>query len=512
VLAWFFDITPAGVRRDPADTVDSKGAASAGIAAASAMPSAHPTATAASGSTRIDSIAVLPFALRNSDADTEYLADGLGESLIYRLSRLSNLKVSPTSSVQRYRGNDIDPLQAGRALGVSAVLTGRFSQRGEALTVSVELLDARSEKLLWGERYDRRLADLLATQREIAAEIIDNLKPELSGSDRASLGKHYTRSNEAYQWYLKGRHHYARRTKSAIERAIECYRQAIALDPQFALAYVGIADAYISIPAFSYLPSNETYPFAIAAARQALAIDPSLGVAHAALAVSLATHDWNWAEAGREFQRALEFDPNVADTHFRHAISYLAPMGRLTEAVASIERALELEPLSLIMGTNLSLVYIYARRYEQALVQARKTHDLEPGFMTGRLALAFAYAANTMYDEAIALADSEPQESPTYRWFLVLAAYASAKAHRVDEARSLLDRYGEMVRSGYASSYYLATACSALGDADAAIAALEKAMDERDFFVTRLAVDPFLDDVRGDPRFAAIVKKMGLAP
>jgi serine/threonine-protein kinase len=508
VLAWFFDLTPEGIARDPADRVDPKTAANAAL---ETSPSIPPTHSIASGPTRIDSIAVLPFQLRNSDADAEYLADGLGESLIYRLSRLSNLKVSPTSSVHRYRAGDTDPLHAGHALGVSAVLTGRLSQRGESLAISVELLDVRNDKLVWGERYDRRLADLLATQREIAAEIIDNIRPELSGSDRASLGKHYTSSNEAYQWYLKGRHHYASRTRSAIERAIECYRQAIALDPQFALAYVGIADAYISMPAFSYLPSNETYPFAIASARQALALDPGLGSAHTALAVSLASHDWNWAEAGHEFRRALELDPNVADTHFRYAISYLAPTGRLAEATASLEHALELEPLSLIMGTNLSLVYIYARRYDRALAQARKTHDLEPGFMTGRLALAFAYAANAMHDEAIALAESEPQDSPTYRWFLVLAAYVSGKAHRMDEARKLLDRYNEMVTAGYASSYYLATAYSALGDADAAIAALEKAMDERDFFVTRLAIDPFLDDVRGDPRFAACVRKIGLA-
>ena len=511
LLSWFYEWTPHGLKREsnaPANAGrlpdrEQAAAATAGTTANANIRSAQPA--------RIDSIAVLPFQLRNSDADTEYLSEGLAESLIYRLSRLSGLKVSPTSSVQRYRNAMADPLQAGRDLGVSAVMTGRFAQRADSLVISVELLDVRNERLLWGERYDRKLADLLVTQREIAAEIIQNLKPELSAPDRASLSKQYTGSNEAYQLYLKGKYHYSKRTQDGIERGIECFRQAIALDPQFALAHVGLADCYISLPAFSYRSSHEAYPLAIGAARRALEIDPSLGEAHAALAISVATHDWNWNEAEREFKLALELAPRAADTHFRYGMTFLAPMGRTQEAVAELEQALELEPLALIIGTNLTLGYIYARQYERALDQARKTHALDPGFMVGRVALGFAYNANAMYPEAIALIETEPKESPTYRWFLIFAGYALAKLNRLDEARATVARYAELAKAHYVSSYYLAILYAALDDRDAAFVALEQACVERDFFVARLNVDPFLDNLRDDPRLADLARRIGVA-
>jgi TolB-like protein/Flp pilus assembly protein TadD len=510
-FSWFHEWTLHGLKRE------SNASANAGRLWPDREQAAPGTAgtiananTRSADTARIDSIAVLPFQMRNSDADTEYLSDGLAESLIYRLSRLSGLSVSPTSSVQRYRNAMADPLQAGRDLGVSAVMTGRFAQRADSLVVSVELLDVRNERLLWGERYDRKLADLLVTQREIAAEIIQNLKPELSAPDRASLSKQYTDNNEAYQLYLKGKYHYAKRTLDGIERGIECFRQAIALDPQFALAHVGLADSYISLPAFSYRPSHATYPLAIGSARRALEIDPSLGEAHAALAISLATHDWNWVEAEREFKLALEFAPRAADTHFRYAMTFLGPMGRTLEAVAELEQALELEPLALIIGTNLTLAYIYARQYDRALDQARKTHALDPGFMVGRVALGFAYNANAMYPEAIALIETEPKNSPAYRWFLIFAGYALAKLNRMDEARATVALYAELAKGHYVSSYYLAILYAALDDREAAFAALEQACAERDFFVARLNVDPFLDNLHDDPRLADLARRIGV--
>jgi serine/threonine-protein kinase len=269
----------------------------------------------------INSLAVLPFENRSGNADSEYLSDGLPESLIYRLSQLSNLKVSPTSSVFRYKGRETDPLTIAKDLGVQAVMTGRIVSRGESLVISVELIDARNNKTLWGEQYERRLSDLLAIQREIAGEITGRLQLKLSGEGAQKLAKRYTTSNDAYQLYLQGRYHWGKRTKDEIFKGIEFYKRAIALDSNYALAYSGIADAYNSMGKDPDLSPKEAIPQAKAAAERALEIDPTLAEAHAALADSMAIYDWDWAESQREFNRALELDPNVSYTHVAHATS-----------------------------------------------------------------------------------------------------------------------------------------------------------------------------------------------
>ncbi len=298
----------------------------------------------------IHSIAVMPFQNKSSDADTEYLSDGLAESLIYRLSQLPKLKVSPTSSVIRYKGKDTDIAQIAKELEVDAVMSGRVSQRGDDLTISVELVDARTKKLIWAEQYDRKMSDLLATQREIATAIAQKLELKLSGNDAKGITKRYTDNNDAYQLYLRGRYSFAKRTKDEMLRAIEYFRQAIKLDPKFALAYARIAETYGSMPAYPYLSPKEAFPQAKAAAQQALEIDPTLAEAHTFLAYSLVIYDWNWAEAERSFKRAIELDPNNSDAHFRYGQVYLAPMGRVDEAVAEIKRGLDLEPLDVNMG------------------------------------------------------------------------------------------------------------------------------------------------------------------
>src|ERR1700738_3900269 len=271
----------------------------------------------------INSIAVMPFQNRSADADTEYLADGLAGSLVYRLSHLPTLQVSPTSSVFRYKGKETDAQKIGNELGVSAVLTGRIVQRGENLTISVELVDVRTNKLLWGEQYERKMSELLTTQREIAAEITNKLQLKLSGEGEQKLAKKYTDSNEAYQLYLKGLFHFANRTKEDLQKAIGYFQQATRLDPNFALAYVGISQSYSMMPSYSYLSPKEAFPQAKAAAQKALEIDPSLADAHAALATTFAAYEWNWVEAEREFKRAIELNPNVADIHYRYGCIHL---------------------------------------------------------------------------------------------------------------------------------------------------------------------------------------------
>ena len=249
----------------------------------------------------IESIAVLPFQNKSGNADSEYLADGLADSLIYRLTQLPGLKVSPTSSVIRYKGKDTDITQIAKELEVDAVMSGRLVQRGDDLIINVELIDARTKKLIWAEQYDRKMSDLLATQREIAATITQKLQLKLAG-DEKGITKKYTNSNEAYQLYLKGRYYFARRTRDDVEKAIEAFRQAIDLDRNFALAYARLAEVYNQMPAYPYLSPQEAYPLAKAAATRALEIDPNLSEAHTALANTLAAYDWNWLEAEREFK------------------------------------------------------------------------------------------------------------------------------------------------------------------------------------------------------------------
>ncbi len=366
-----------------------------------------------SASGTIESIAVLPFENRSNDADTDYLSDGLAESLIYRLSQLPNLKVSPTSSVMRYKGKATDVKTIAGELGVSAVLTGRIAQRGDNLTISVELVDVPNNKLLWGEQYERKMSDLLATQREIATTIVQKLELRLSGNDAKGITKRYTDSNDAYQLYLKGRYSFAKRTKDDMLRAIEYFRQAIKLDPKFALAYARISETYGSMPAYPYLSPKEAFPQAKAAAQQALEIDPTLAEAHTFLAYSLVIYDWNWGEAERSFKRAIELDPNNSAAHFRYGQIYLAPTGRLDEALAEIKRGLDLEPLDINMGATLSWAYFVAGQNDKAFEQAKKTYDLDPVHPIGRWMLSQAYTNRGMHPEAISLSEQWLQTDPT---------------------------------------------------------------------------------------------------
>ena len=305
----------------------------------------------------IDSIAVLPFENRSGSGDTEYLSDGLADSLIFRLSQLPNLKVSPTSSVMRYKGKGTETSQIAKELNVDAVMSGRLVQVGDSLNISVQLTDARTDKLIWAEQYDRKLSDLLTTQREIATAITQKLQLKLAG-DEKGIAKKYTNSSEAYQLYLKGRYHFARRTKEDVKKAIESYEQAIKLDPNFAIAYARIAEAYNQLSNYPYASPKEAFPKAKAAAERAIAIDPTLSEAHTAMGNTLTSYDWNWTAAEESCKRALELDPNSATAHYRYATEYLISVGKTKEAVAEVERALEMEPLDPNMVANLGRVYL----------------------------------------------------------------------------------------------------------------------------------------------------------
>jgi TolB-like protein/Flp pilus assembly protein TadD len=452
----------------------------------------------------IASIAVLPFQNKNSDPDTDYLSDGLAESLIFRLTQLPGLKVSPTSSVMRYKSNDIDVAKVAGDLGVEAVMTGRLVKRGDNLNITVELVDTRNNRSLWGEQYERRMSDLLATQREIAATIAQKLQLKLA-SDEKGVNKHYTDNNDAYQLYLNGRFHFAKRTKEDLYKSIDLFQQAIELDPNFALAYVGVAESYTVIPSFPYASPAECVPKAKAAAQKALDLDPNLPEAHTVTAMIAATYDWDWATAEREFKRALEIDPDLALTHYRYAWTFLSPLGRHDQAIAEMRKAMELEPLSLIQGANYAGVLLYARRHDEAIAQAKKTFDLDPGFFGGKSWLSHSYNAAGKYAEALAIAEPTlNSDSP----FISDAAIAYAKSGQRDRALALIERWKEAEKQKYVMNYWFAMSYAALGDKDAAFAELEKAYQNHDWFLQRIKVDPFADPLRDDPRFNEMVKRL----
>jgi len=462
-----------------------------------------------SNSGTINSIAVLPFQNKNSDPDTDYLSDGLAESLIFRLSQLPGLKVSPTTSVIRYKGNDIDIKKIAADLGVDSIMTGRLLKRGDNLNITVELVDARNNTSLWGEQYERKMSDLLATQREIASTIAQKLQLKLSG-DEKGVTKKYTDNNEAYQLYLNGRFHFAKRSKEELFKSIEIYEQAIKLDPKFALGYVGIAESWTVIPSFPYASPEECIPKAKAAIQKALEIDPDLAEAHTVSAMISAAYDWDWARAESEFKRSLELDPNLVITHYRYGWMFLSPLGRHDEAVAEMRFAMEKEPLSLIQGANFAGVLIYARRFDEAVEQAKKTYGLDPNFVGGQSWLCHANNAIGRYDETLALATKTMQANSSVPLspFNADLTVALSKMGRRQEAEAILSKWKQEAKTKYISSYWFAIAYAAYGDKDAAFAELEKAFQSHDWFLQRIRVDPFMDPLRDDPRFDAMVKRL----
>ncbi|MEP6922380.1 MAG: protein kinase [bacterium] len=462
------------------------------------------------GDVAITSIAVMPFENRSGNSDTDYLSDGLADSLIYRLSQLPNLKVSPTSSVMRYKGKETDVAQIAKELEVDAVMLGRLVQRGDDLSISVQLIDSRTKKLIWAEQYDRKISDLLATQREIATAITQKLELKLAGTDAKGITKHYTNNNEAYQLYLKGRYYFAKRTKDGIERSIDYYQQAIALDPNFALAYARIAEAYNQMPSYPYASPKEAIPKAKAAAQQALQIDPTLAEAHTALANSLVVYDWNWAEAEREFKRAIELDPNSSAAHFRYGQLYLMPQGRFDEGIAEIKRGLDGEPLDINMGATLSWAYLVAGQDEKAFEQGKRVYELEPTHPIGRWNLGLVYIGKGMYAEAIALCEKSFQDDPTSQRMLWNAGYAYAKLGQRDKAVEIINKFRELSKTEYVTACRIGSIYGTLGEKDKGFEELQKAAEARDWDLYRLKVEPLFAPLREDPRFKEMLKRLNL--
>ena len=459
----------------------------------------------------IESIAVLPFENRGSTSDTDYLSEGLADSLIFRLSQLPNLKVSPTSSVMKYKGQATDVAAIAKELQVDAIMSGRLMQQGDDLSISVQLIDSRNNKLIWAEQYERKMSDLLATQREIARTIVQKLQLKLAGDEARGITKKYTDSNEAYQLYLKGRYHYAKRTRDDFQKGIDYFQRAVELDPTFALAYAFIADSYASMPAYPFLSPTDAFPKAKAAANRAVQIDPALPEAHTALGYSLGLYDWNWTEAEREFKRAIELDEKNSLAHVRFAISYYLPTGRIDEAIAETERAVELEPVNLAARANLSWVYRMRGRNSEAVGQGEKLRDLEPDFVLGLYQLGLAYIGSGMYNEAVALAEKRLQSDPNDQLMLQVKGYASAKLGKRDEANSIILRFKQIGKTQYVMSFFVATIHAALGETDKAFVELENAYRQRDWRLSAaLKKEPLIESLRDDARYKDLLKRMNL--
>jgi serine/threonine protein kinase/tetratricopeptide (TPR) repeat protein len=461
------------------------------------------------GGETIDSVAVLPFVNASGDPNTEYLSDGITESLINSLSQLPHLKVMSRDSAFMYKGKDTDARTVGQALGVRAVLKGHVAQRGDNLDVSAELVDARDDSHIWGQRYSRKAADIFVLQGDLAKEMTSMLRMQLSGEDEKRMAKSYTANAEAYQDYLKGRYWWNKRNEEGFNKSIEYFQQAIAKDPTYALAYSGLADSYAVFAGFGSLSPKVAYPKAKEAAQKALQIDDTLAEAHASLAFINTMYDWDWPGAEKEFQRSIELNPNYATAHSWYALT-LAGTGRFEEAMAQVKRALTLDPVSLIANWNAGYIFYVARQYDNAIDQERKTLDLDPEFVPAHSILGESYVQKFMFKEAVAELERARMISPADAYALGGLGYAYAGAGRRPEAQKVLDRLNELSKQKYVAAWTHAVIYSGLGEKDKAFEWLEKVYGERS--VVNIKTDPIFDPLRSDPRFADLLRRMNLQP
>lgn len=454
---------------------------------------------------QIESIAVMPFVNQSGNADTEYLSDGITETLIASLSRIPKLNVKARSSVFRYKGKETDLKTIGRELSVQAILNGNVAQRGEQLFLNVELVDAQTENVLWSASYNRKQTDLVSLQNEIAREVSTKLKAKLSGADEQRLTKSYTENAEAYQLYLKGRFFWNKFTPADHQKAFGYFNQAIAQDPGYALAYVGLADTYGASSTNGWIPPKEGYLKAKAAARKALEIDDTIAEAHSSMGALAMFADFDWEASEREYKRAIELNPNYELTY--EVYSYLlSAHGRHDEAIAKIKQGLELDPLSANLSNDAAGAYYLARQYDEAIKQFQKTLEIEPNRYSIHAGLGNIYEMKDMYEEAIAKYQTALSLSERTSINLAYLGHAYGASGRRNEAVKILK---EMTEQKPVSPYYLALLYTGLGDKDKAIEQLNKAYEERDGWLIFLKVEPLFDPLRDDLRFQELLRKVG---
>ena len=460
------------------------------------------------GGPDIESLAVLPFENTTGDPDTEYLRDGVTEAIISTLAELPDILVISRSVAFQYKDRVVNPATVGAELGIDALVLGRITQRGNELTVSAELVRTADSAQVWGEQYTRPMADLLEVQEDIANEVAGALRLELSGEQEQTLASGATVDSEAYQEYFRGRHHWARRTVDGLRRSIDHFNAAIAIDPAYAAAHVGLADAYSMASMYEAVLPAEEYPRALAAAERALAIEPDLAEAHTSLGWIRTTFEWNVEEAQRELERAIELDPSYADGYHWAGVGNLVA-NRPDQSIPLLRLAVDLEPLSQLFNSSLGFALLADGRNQEATETLVRTLELDPTYALARGYLALAHVLAGRYDDGI----TEYQQIPGLegRYSLGGLGYAYAAAGREAEAREVVARLERLATEQSVAPTEFAQVYAGLGDSGRAFEALERAYQARSGELVFVAVEPMFRSLRSDPRFEDLLGRMGLA-
>jgi TolB-like protein/Tfp pilus assembly protein PilF len=523
IFSWAFEITPEGIKLEsevaPNESITRKtGRKLIAITAVLAViaaglfvfqvvrPRSTTSGPAAMPMTMSKSIAVLPFDNLSRDPDNAYFCEGVQDEILTRLAKVADLKVISRTSTQHFKSSPENLPEIAKKLGVMHILEGSVQKANDQVRVNVQLINAMTDAHLWADTFDRKLTDIFAVESEIAKTIADTLKAKLTGSEKSSITKTPTANPEAYELYLKGRFFWNKRTGTDLRKSIEYFDQAIAKDPGYALAYAGLADSYLLLPNYAAVSPTESIPQARAAAKKALELDDSLAEAHASFGL-LACLEWDLDLSIAELERAIQLNPNYATAHHWLALSRMG-LGQFDRAIAEGKRAIELDPLSLIINANLSLVYFSARRYDEAETQARKSLEMDSRFFLAHYILGESFQLKGRLKEAI----PEFQKSVELNndpYSIAMLGQAYARNGQENEARKILARLNDEAKSRYLPPYALAYILSALGDKERAIDELEHAYHEGPGnYLFLIKVDPLLDDLRGQPRFEALVQKI----
>ena len=524
VFAWFFEITPEGVKRtEVADAMPKATGRKrhawiyvvvAGAAISVALfflgryTASNRAAAAAPNELPAKSIAVLPFENLSEDKANAFFAEGIQDEILTRLAKVADLKVISRTSTQHFKSAPENLPEIAKRLGVMHILEGSVQKASDQVRVNVQLINALTDAHLWADTYDRKLTDIFAVETEIAKAIADTLQAKLTGSEQHVIAARPTESTEAHQLYLKGRYFWNKRTGNDLKKSIDYFQQAIAVDPNYALAYAGVADAYVWLPGYTAGTPRDCYPKAKAAATKALQLDDTLAEAHTTLALAIWLYDFDSAQAIREFQRAIELNPNYAIAHQQYGNNTLAALGRFDDAIVEGKRAVELDPLSLVINTDLGSDYYYARRYDEAIAQLRKTLEMDPGFYIAHLVLGQVLDAKGARDAAIVECQKARGLNDDPSVLGVLARAYGLSGNKM-EAEKILDQLKKVSQERYVSAYSFALVYLGLGDKEEALRWLEQSYQDRaGSDIGYIRVDPLLDPLRGDPRFEALAEKI----
>ncbi len=457
----------------------------------------------------IESVAVLPFANDSADPDAEYLSDGITETLINNLSQIWNLRVVARSTVFRYKGKEADPQKAGSDLHVRAVVSGRLLQHGSTLIVRVELMDVATGAQLWGGQYNRQAEDVFLLQGDLSREISEKLQLRLTGDQKQRLTKRYTEDAEAYRLYLKGRYHWNKRDPEGLQKAVECFRQALDKDPAYSLAYAGLADTYPYLSFFHVVPPRVAMPKAKTAAAKALEIDDHLAEAHVSLGYVSFTYDGDWPTAGKHFEQALALNPAYTGAHTFYAF-YLSSLGQSEEALAVAKRALDRDPASPAVSHSLAVQLYLARQFDQAIEQAHNTLEMDAHFAISYQVLGEAYLSQGMYREGLLALEQFSALSRTSATSRALLGYSHARLGEHGTALRLIEELDAASQHGFVPALLFAVVYTGLDDQDQAFSWLEKAYEERFYRLAYLKVEALWAPRRADPRFADLLRRVGI--